>query len=127
MTDCPNLTSMGILHPEQITNFQVNSFANYDVLRVLYKREKGSLLPDSRTYKFLRVQKDAVVNRESGQTETVLETNPCLKSALGELRSLRDALEKKQDVAASVREELERLEQDVALRAAGIRELIGHL
>ena len=127
MSDCPNLTTMGILHPEQIEKFQVNGMASYDVLRVQYKREAGSRLPTSRIYRFPRVQREAVINRETGQTETVLETNPCLTSALDELRSLQTARERKQDVAEAIREELRLLEEDIALRTACIRELVEHL
>lgn len=127
MNDYPKLTEMGILHPGQIDRFQVSGFSNYDVLRVIYMREKGSILPANRTYKFPRVQKTGVVNKETGQTAVVMESNPDLRAALAELTTLLEAKQRKQDMAASVLEELLSLEEDVAMRSERIRELVNQI
>lgn len=65
MNDHPKLTEMGVRHPEQIDRFQVSGFPTYDVLRIFYIRQKGSILPASRIYKFPRVQNTAVINNET--------------------------------------------------------------
>jgi len=127
MKDYPQLSEMGIVHPEQIDRFTVNSISNYDVLRIFYARRKGSFLPDSRTYKFLRVQKSAIVGRDTDQAETVMESDPALRSAVSELKDLLATKEQKRDLAESILEELRLLEEDVALRSACMKELVKQL
>jgi hypothetical protein len=78
--DYPQLTDLGILNPLQIDRYQVNSIANHDILRVIYERGKDSFLPSTRTYKFPRVQKNAVIDAEK-------------KSVLEELQALEDEIE----------------------------------
>ncbi len=124
MKNYPQLKEMGITHPDQITKFLINGIAGTDVLRIVYDRRKGSLLPNSRTYKFPRVQKTAVVNKETGQTETVLETNPELVKALAELRDLLEKKQRKECVTDTILEELLLLEEDIALRSSCIRDLV---
>ena len=57
MRDYPQLTAMGIQNPTEIRSYMVNSIATTDVLRIIYKRKEGSLLPASRSYDFPRVQR----------------------------------------------------------------------
>lgn len=116
---------MGVLNPEQIENFSVNSIARTDILRIVYERPKGSVLPVTRTYKFPRIQKSSVVDSGTLQTEYVLETDPAFRAALGELQEIMEAKGNNQDVAAAILEELRLLEEDIALRSDSIRTLVG--
>lgn len=127
MKNYPNLAEMGVLHPDQIEKFSVNSISNYDILRIVYNRRIGSLLPLSRTYKFPRVQKSVTMDGETRQSVTVMETDPALRSAVSELQDLLEAKEQKKDVAKSILEELRLLEEDISLRAEYIRELAKHI
>ncbi len=124
MKDYPHLAEMGVVHPKQIEKFSVNSISDHDILRIVYSRRKGSLLPVSRTYKFPRVQKTVTVDGETRQKATVMETDPALRSAVEELTDLLAEAGHKQDVAKSVLEELRLLEEDISLRAEYIRELV---
>ena len=58
------------------------------------------------------------------QTESVMETNPVLRSVLDELSNLLAARQAKQDITATIIAELESLQEEVAMRSARIRELI---
>lgn len=127
MKEYSQLTEMGILHPEQIEKFSVNSVSNFDVLRISYHRAKGSLLPLSRKYKYPRVQRTAVVNSEAELTADVMETNPALRSAIAELQDLLETKQRQQNAAESILEELQSLEEDVAMRSKRIKELIGKI
>jgi len=127
MKDYPRLKKMGILHPEQIVKYSINGISNYDVLRVVYKRRKDSSLPSSRTYKFPRIQKTAVVNKETGQVQDVMESNPDLLETLDELKALLKAKQHKQSVAESILEELQALEEEVSMRSESIKDLIKQL
>ena len=123
MKEYPNLVEMGVVHPDQIEKFSVNGISNYDILRIVYNRRKGSVLPVSRIYKFPRVQKSVTVDGETGQTATVMETDPALSAAVAELQDLLEAKEQKKDVAESILEELRLLEEDISMRTEYIREL----
>ena len=127
MNEYPQLSEMGIVNPQQIERFMVNSISNYDVLRVIYSRRKGSFLPDSRTYKFPRIQKSAVVDSRTGQAETVMESDPVLSAAVSELQHLLETKEHKQDLAESILEEIQLLEEDIALRSSCIKDLVKQL
>ena len=116
---------MGILHPLQIDRFQVNSMANYDVLRIVYDRGESSFLPMTRTYKFPRVQKTVKSSKDSDQT--VLDLNPCLRKAVDELTELMTAKEDKRTLAQSVLDEVQQLEDEVSMRSTYIKELVKQL
>ena len=118
---------MGIVNPQEIDRFMVNGISNIDVLRIIYSRKKGSFLPDSRTYTFPRIQKSAVVDSSTGQTETVMESDPALRAAVTELQDLLASKEHKQDLKESLLEEIRLLEEDIALRSSCIRDLIKQL
>ena len=127
MTDYPQLTEMGICNPEQIEKYMVNGLPTYDVLRVTYSRKKGSFLPSSRTYEFPRIQKEFPARGKEGKTTMVMETNPGLRSAIGELKFLLEDKVQKQNLKKTLREQISVLEEDIALRSSYIKELIERL
>ena len=127
MSNYPKLTDMGIQHPDEIEKFAVYTVGNTDVLRIIYDRKKGSLLPVSRRYKFPQVKKSVIVDSGTRQTETLFESTPSFREALHELEQLKLSREKGQDIAAMIREEIKHLEEDIALRAQYIRSLVDKL
>ncbi len=122
MSDYPQLTEMGIQHPEQIQTYMVNSIARVDVLRVVYKRKEGSLLPASRSYEFPRVQR--TITNAKGEDEVVLETAPALRAAVSELKELLQARKEKPVVAATLLEEIKSLEREIAWRIEHIKKTL---
>ena len=127
MSNYPKLTEMGVQHPEEIEKFAVYTVGNTDVLRIIYDRKKGSLLPVSRRYKFPQVKKSVMVDSGTRQTETLFESTPAFREALHELEQLRLEREKGQDLAAMIREEFRHLEEDIALRSQYIKSLLEKL
>lgn len=127
MKTYPRLTEMGVLHPQQISNFSVNSIAYTDVLRIVYRRPKGSILPLTRTYKFPRVQKAAEIGVKKRKVKTVMESDPALREAVEELQDLMESKQQKQEVADSILEEIRLLEEDIALRTEYVRELVSKI
>ncbi len=123
MSEYPQLAEMGINNPEEIEKYMVNGISTYDVLRIVYEREKGSLLPTSRTYKFLRIQREIPASDAKGKTTTVLETHPDLRKALSELDVLCKQKMQKQDTKKVLLEQIRLLEEDMALRSKYIKEL----
>lgn len=124
MTDYPRLAEMGVLHPQHIVYFSINSLEYTDHLRIFYERPKGSLLPTSRTYKFPRVQKKLEPGSAVTGPDVVMESNPALREAVAELESLLGVRESKEDLAATVLNELRQLEEDVAIRSDCIKNLV---
>ena len=124
MKEYPHLAEMGIVKFEKIKKYMVTGVSTYDVLRFVYYRRTGSLLPASRSYKFPRVQKTVTTDSDARKTDTVMEMDTALRSALGELQDLRDANHHKRDLAESHLDELRLLDGDIALRSACIKKLV---
>ena len=118
MSKYPNLTDMGVLHPEEIVRYTINSLGYTDHLRIIYDRPKGSMLPACRSYEFLRVQKTAKGN------EVVMESNPALRAALAELKDVVESKASKKDTAEALLDELHGLEEDFAYHTAALKALI---
>ena len=127
MSDYPKLTEMGVQHPEEIEKFAIYMVGHTDVLRIIYDRKKGSLLPVSRRYKFPQVKETVLVDSGTRQTETLYKSTPAFREALHELEQLKTIREQGQDVAAMIREEVKYLEEDIALRTQYIRSLVDKL
>jgi len=127
MNNYPKLTEMGVQHPDEIEKFAVYTVGHTDVLRIIYDRKKGSLLPVSRSYKFPQVKKSVIVDSGTRQTETLFESTPAFRVALHELEQLKLAREQGQDLAAMIREEFQYLEEDIALRSQYIKKLLDKL
>ncbi|MGB5489844.1 MAG: DUF3461 family protein [Woeseiaceae bacterium] len=127
MKNYPTLTKMGVLHPKQIDSYSVNSVGYTDVLRIVYERPKGSILPQTRTYKFPRVQKAVQNNKGKSGAAAVMESNPALRAAIEELKNLLEKKEKAQNIASEIIEELRLLEEDIALRSEYIRTLVSKI
>ena len=127
MNKFPRLAEMGVQNPGQIEKFAVYTVGKTDVLRIIYDRKKGSLLPVSRRYKFPQVKKSVMVDSGTRQTQTVYESTPAFREALHELEELKLMREKSLDLAAMIREELKHLEEDIALRTQYIRSLVDKL
>ena len=127
MSDYPKLTEMGVKNPDEIEKFAVYTVGHTDILRIIYDRKKGSLLPVSRRYKFPQVKKSVLVDSGTRQTEIVCESLPAFREALHELEQLKLARSKGQDLKALLTEEIRHLEEDIALRTQYIQTLIDKL
>lgn len=127
MSNYPKLTEMGVKHPEQIEKFAVYTVGHTDILRIIYDRKKGSLLPVSRRYKFPQVKRSVIVDSGTRQTETLFESTPAFREALHELEQLKLVREKGGDLAEMIRLEFKHLEEDIALRSQYIKSMLDKL
>ena len=123
MKNYPRLKEMGIQNPQQIEKFAVYTTDELDVLRVIYARKKGSLLPVSKNYKFARIKKSVMVDSGTRQTEIIYESDPAFREALSELEHLKIEKSQTDDLATLIAEEVRLLEEDVALRIEYIKSL----
>ncbi len=83
------LSEMGIVRFHEIANYSLRQDgADKDVLRVIYKRAKGSLLPHSRKYKFGRSMKTVIADGGTARMAHIYEISPFLLKAVAELDDL---------------------------------------
>jgi len=124
MKNYPRLKEMGILNPQEIEKFSVYTTETLDVLRIIYARKKGSLLPVSKNFKFSRVKQSVVVNSGTRQTEVISESNSAFREALGELEDLKMEKSAAVDLSELISEEVRLLEEDMKLRIEYIKSLV---
>ncbi|MFT4726923.1 MAG: hypothetical protein ACI9UN_001418 [Granulosicoccus sp.] len=87
----PALAEMGIKRFHEISHYSLRQDGSKkDVLRVNYKRAKGSWLPYSRKYQFGRALKTVVADGGTGRLESNYEISPFLLKAVVELEKLVD-------------------------------------
>ncbi len=127
MKSYPRLEEMGVNNPQQIEKYSIYSTDNVDVLHIIYQRQKGSLLPVSRKYKFPRIKKSVLVDSGTRQTEVVFESSDAFREALHELGEIQAARSENADLAALINEEIRLLEEDIALRTEYIKSLVSRI
>jgi len=128
MSDFPTLTEMGICCPDEITHYALSQSAkDKDILRVHYKRKKGSFLPHRKTFKFGRSAKMvADKNSKTGSVE-VYEISPFLQKAVAELDSLVKKHDHDEDLTKLLLRRIDLLEKEVMDSTAEIRSIIKSL
>ena len=118
------LKEMGVDNPEQIARYTIYMVHNTDILRIIYSRKKGSLLPVSKTFKFPRVKKSVLVDSGTRQTQIVYESTDIFQHALIELEELLENQKTKQQLNQVLADEIVQLEAEVASRIDYIKSLI---
>jgi hypothetical protein len=85
----PNLTEMGVRNPQEIIDYTLmQPTDDKDVLKIFYRRPKGSFLPKRRSYEFRRLEKPNATSPHSGESRTRHEISPLLREAIEELDTL---------------------------------------
>lgn len=85
----PALSEMGVQNAHEISGYSLRTVgADRDVLKIRYKRAKGSLLPHSRTYNFGRSARAVVADGGTARMEYTHEISPFLLKAIAELDEL---------------------------------------
>ena len=124
----PTLTQMGITNPEEISRYSMQKTDyNFDVLRIVYKRAKGSLLPSSKKFKFPRSMK--VIEQDGGnrKSETITEISPTLSKAIMELHKIVNNKHSREEQKEIIADEIQRLEEEMKTRITYLKSLISNL
>ena len=127
MSRFPTLTEMGINNPGEIERYSLNTTNNLDVLRIVYKRQKWSLLPTSKRFEFGRASKSIMADSGTQKIEIVHEISPFLRKAMKELDGIIGAKKSTIKQAKLVKQELQQLHQDMASRLTYIESLIDEM
>lgn len=127
MKNYPRLEEMGIKNPQQIEKYAVYTTDSYDILRIIYQRQKGSFLPVSKKYKFPRVKSTVMVDSGTRQTGMIYESTDAFREALHELQQIETARTEGSDLSALINEEIRLLEEDIKLRTEYIKSLVAKI
>jgi hypothetical protein len=119
------LTEMGVANPGHIARYTIYTVMETDMLRIIYAREKGSLLPVSKTYKFPRVKKSVLVDSGTRQTQVIFERNPSLTNAVAEIEELLSDRKDKDQLNQILADEILQLEAEMTSRIDYIKSLVG--
>ena len=85
----PTLAEMGVMRVHEISHYTLReNGAGEDVLKLHYRRPKGSILPETRKYTFGRLHRTVVADSGSGRLSAEREVSPRLIEALDELDRL---------------------------------------
>ena len=118
---------MGVTRFNEIKQYLLRQEGDSDVLKIYYKRGKGSYLPYSRTYQFGLAGKALNIDSGTSTTKTVYEISPFLQSAVLELDSL---VSESKDTAfnkAQLLAEFNELEQVMLDRMHAMRDRIENI
>ena len=127
MSDYPTLNEMGILNPDQIDRYSIQTVNNIDILRIVYSRKKGSLLPSSKRFRFPRTEKMAPGEGNVRDTQIFYEVSPVVHKAMVELDSIVKGKREKSHQLDIIKEEIQRLQEETSTRIDYINSLINEL
>ena len=124
MSDYPRLTEMGVRNPLEIEKFAIYTVGNTDILRIIYDRKKGSLLPVSKSFKFPQAKNSVIVDSGTRQTQIVYESTDTFQHALVELEELLENQKTEQQLNQVLADEILQLEAEIASRIDYIKSLV---
>lgn len=125
MNEFPTLSEMGINRCNEITHYALRQDGkSRDILKVYYKRKKGSVLPERKIFKFGRSAKMIADNEAPNGSIEIFEISPFLLRAVSELDSLVDAHKSSNDKLKLMLKHVEQLEKDVKFATEEIKALI---
>ncbi|GGK72248.1 DUF3461 family protein [Amphritea balenae] len=130
MSDYPTLNKMGIKSVESVDKYTLRHQGDTDVLKIYYKRAKGSLLSRSKKFSFVRGRKNMPLEvRNSKAFEKMANISPQLVMALEELKKLEATRkeEKPQDPKQKFLADLDHLEKVMNSKMDEIRRQINEL
>ena len=124
MTKNSALQEMGVNNPDEITHYSLRQEGHGDVLKIYYRRQKGSFLPSSRKYKFGRSAKTIMLDSGKQEFEETYEISPFLLKAIAELDKIVSHKESASDRKKMILNEMKHLEKTVTLKLNELREQI---
>lgn len=121
------LESMGITSFEDIEKFTLRYENGFDVLKVYYRREKGSLLPKSKKFKFGRSTKTVLADGGQQTYRQVQEPSLVVLRAVEELGKIVGKQAEDKITKEALIMELDHLEKVVANKVAELKAKIEEL
>ncbi|SBS26867.1 hypothetical protein MSP8887_04330 [Marinomonas spartinae] len=123
----PTLKSMGISSTENIEKFTLRYENSQDVLKVYYRREKGSLLPKSKKFKFGRSTKTVLADGGQQTYRQVQEPSLIVVRAMEELEQIVGKQKEEKVTREELINEIEHLEKVMQNKISEIKHKINAL
>jgi len=120
----PTLQSMGITSIQDIEKFTLRFEGGHDVLKIYYRREKGSLLPKSKKFKFGRSTKTVLADGGQQTYRQVQEPSLIVLRAMEELELIVGRQHEVKVTKDDLVKELEHLEKVVNSKINEIKDKI---
>lgn len=128
MSDYPTLTEMDVKRTDQIKHYTLHQEGNDgDVLKIFYERQKGSFLPDRKTFRFGRSAKMISTGDIHHPTREIHEISPFLIKAIAELDELIAKRGSIVDQKQHIIERMAQIEQEIKSAHEEIRSLLQKL
>lgn len=128
MSEYKTLEEMKIKNPLQIERYSVQTIErpeeHVDVLRIVYKRKKGSFLPESKRFRFPQIKKTTMEDSGRRKIDIRWEKSPFLQKAISELDQIISTELSKKESIKVILDEMRRLEEDAKIRLDYIRSLV---
>ncbi len=123
MPDYPTLEEMGIHSFDELSHFKVRKEQHADVLKIYYRRSKGSLLPRSKKFTFVRPRTAVPLQyRDNKAWQQFKASSPRLQKAVDELTQLiQPAPATPKDQKAQFLNDLDHLEKVMLAKIAEMR------
>jgi hypothetical protein len=121
------LESMGITSFDDIEKFTLRYEDGFDVLKVYYRREKGSLLPKSKKFKFGRATKTVLTDGGQQTYRQVQEPSLVVLRAVEELGTIVGKQHEDKVSKDELIKELEHLEKVVTSKITELKAKIAEL
>lgn len=118
------LTEMGVTNIDEITKYTLRTEGDEDVLKIYFRRAKGSILPRSVKFKMGRSKRMVVVDSGSRKTEEISEISPIMSRAVEELDQIAHRQHDRKGQKQHMLEELDHLEKVVLRKISDLREQI---
>ncbi len=128
MSQFPILEEMGIKRSNEITHYSLRQDGkDRDILKIYYKRKKGSVLPERKTFKFGRSAKMVADDTSKSGSVEVYEISPFLLKAVAELDKIVDQHQSDKDKIKMMLKRVDQLEKDVSFATHELRSLLKSL
>jgi len=128
MSNFPTLTEMDITRFDEITHYSLRQDGKArDILKIYYKRKKGSVLPERKTFKFGRSAKMIADHHNKSGSIEVYEISPFLLKAVSELDTIVDKRHNDKDLTELLLKRVNILEKDIKASTDELRAIISSL
>lgn len=125
MSNYPSLTEMDISGFDEIKRYTViQDKKDRDILRISYKRKKGSMLPKRKTFRFGRSAKTIKDSSTHNGMKETFEISPFLLKVMLELDSIIGTSHKEKDKVKALIEHIEQLEREMKFIAVQMKEIL---
>ncbi len=123
----PTLDSMGVTSYKDIEKFTLRFENGFDVLKIYYRREKGSLLPKSKKFKFGRATKTVLTDGGQQTYREVQDPSLVVLRAVDELGEIVGKQHEDKLTREDLISEMEHLEKIMNNKLSEIKEKIAKL